>query len=220
MVISDHKRVRLIASASAGGIPEGVTTMRQSQIRNRLSTALVSLLSSVLLMTVATGASANPKPIPAGSKLQFNFNVIGYPAGKSYDGNCGDGHRIFVNREAKGAQVRVTNSTTGWSIEDCNATSDHQAVLATNQAAIYDIYVRILGKPGGNMHICANTMTDFLNGETLCLLGTIDLTRGSGQSKFTLAPNQMFDASLEDLMWTVDTNSDFRIAQFRVYSRP
>jgi hypothetical protein len=194
--------------------------MRQSQIRNRLCIPLVSLLGSVLLMTAATAASANPKPIPAGSKLQFNFNVIGYPVGKTYDGNCGDGHRIFVNREAKGAQVRVTNSTTGWSIEDCNATSDHQAVLATNQAAIYDIYVRILGKPGGNMHICANTMTDFLNGETLCLLGTIDLTRGNGQSKFTLAPSSMFDASLEDLMWTVDTNSDFRIAQFRVYSRP
>ena len=129
-------------------------------------------------------------------------------------------NRIFVNREAKGAQVRVTNSTSGWSIEDCNATSDHQAVLATNQVAIYDIYVRILGKPGGNIHVCANTMTDFLNGETLCLLGTIDLTRGNGQSKFTLAPNQMFDASVEDLMWIVDTNSDFRIAQFRVYSRP
>ena len=194
--------------------------MRQSRTHNRFSAAVVSLLCTVLLMTGATVVSANPKPIPAGSKLQFNFNVIGYPAGKTYDGNCGDGHRIFVNREAKGAQVRVTNSTTGWSIEDCNATADHQAVLATNQAAIYDIYVRILGKPGGNMHICANTMTDFLLGETLCLLGTIDLTRGNGQSKFTLAPSSMFDASLADLMWTVDTNSDFRIAQFRVYSRP
>jgi len=30
----------------------------------------------------------------------------------------------------------------------------------------------------------------------------------------------MFDASLQDLMWTVDTNSNFRIVQFRVYSRP
>src|SRR5882762_8239703 len=76
-------------------LPEGVTTMRRSQIRNRLSVALVSLLGSALLMTGATPVSANPKPIPAGSKLQFNFNVIGYPAGKTYDGNCGDGHRIF-----------------------------------------------------------------------------------------------------------------------------
>jgi hypothetical protein len=195
--------------------------MRRSQLRNRQPTVLASLIGSFLaLATVSAVASANPPSIPAGSKLAFNFNVIGYPGGKSYNGDCGEGHRIFVNRDAKGAQVRVTNSTSGWSIEDCNATSDHQAVLATDQAGIYDIYVRILGKPGGNIHVCANTLTDFLSGETLCLLGTIDLTRGSGQSKFTLAPSSMFDASLEDLMWTVDTNSDFRIAQFRVYSRP
>jgi len=194
--------------------------MRHFQPRNRVSNAVASVFCSLLLIATATAASANPSPIPPGSKLAFNFNVIGYPAGKSYGGNCGDGHRIFVNRDIKGAQVRVTNSTTGWSIVDCNATSDHQAVLATNQVGIYDIYVRILGKPGGNIHICANTLTDFLNGETLCLLGTIDLTRGSGQSKFTLAPSAMFDASLQDLMWSVDTNNDFRIAQFRVYSRP
>ncbi len=188
--------------------------------RYRRSVALASILSSLLFFSAPMTASANPAPIPGGSKLVFNFNVIGYPAGKTYDGNCGDGHRIFVNREAKGAQVRVTNSTSDWSIVDCNATSDHQAVLATNQAAIYDVYVRILGKPGGNIHICGNTLTDFLSGETLCLLGTIDLTRGSGQSKFSLAPSAMFDASLQDLMWTVDTNSNFRIVQFRVYSRP
>ena len=71
----------------------------------------------------------------------------------------------------------VTNSTTGWSILDCNATADHTAELATNQAGIYDIYVRILGKPGGHIKICADTFADFLSGETLCLLGTIDLTR-------------------------------------------
>jgi len=181
---------------------------------------VVSIFCSLLFLTAATVASANPTPIPAGSKLVFNFNVLGYPATKSYLGDCGNGHRIFVNRDAKGAQVSVMNSTTDWSIVDCNATSDHQAVLATNQAGIYDIYVRVLGKIGGNIHVCADTLTDFLNGETLCQVGTIDLTRGKGQSKFTLAPSAMFDASLIDLIWTVDTNPDFRIAQFRVYSRP
>jgi len=171
-------------------------------------------------MTAATPVFANPHPIPAGSKLVFNFNVIGYPATKSYAGDCGDGHRIFVNRDARGAQVRILNSTTGWSIEDCNATADHQAVLATSDVGIYDIYVRILGKPGGSLHVCADTLSDFLSGETLCQIGTIDLTRGKGQSKFSLAPSAMFDASLIDVMWTADTNADFRIAQFRVYSRP
>ena len=192
------------------------------RIESRKFARHVSTTAVALVMVLASAAAvqANPKDIPAGSKKVFSFNVIGYPAGHVYDGNCGDGHRIFVNREANNAQVLIQNSPTAWSVVDCNATTGHRAVLATNQAGLYDIYVRILGKPGGHINICADTFEDFLAGESLCLLGTIDLTRGKGQSKFTLAPNAMFDASLEALMWLVDTNSDFRIAQFRVYQRP
>src|SRR5262245_37632658 len=177
------------------------------------------LCGSMLLLGVA-GAHANPKNIPAGSKLVYNFNVIGYPEGKTYDGNCGDGHRIFVNREANNAHINVTNSGSGWSILDCNATSDHTAILATNQVGLYDIYMRILGKPNGTFHVCGDLTIDPTTGDTLCLAGTIDLTRGSGQSKFNLAPSTLFDASFADILWTVETNSNFRIVQFRVYRRP
>lgn len=59
---------------------------------------------------------------------------------------------------------------------------------------------------------------DFTNGETLCLLGTIDMKRDGGKSKFQLQPDSLFDASLADIMWQVDTNADFRIVQFRVYA--
>ena len=173
-----------------------------------------------LLLASATAALANPKDIPAGSKLVYNFNVIGFPAGQTYGGGCGGGHRIFVNRDAKSAQVLVTNSPNGWDIIDCDATSDHRAVLGTSDVGTLDIYMRILGKPGGNFHVCGQTLVDFMSGDTLCLLGTIDLTREKGQSKFTLATGAMFDASLEDLIWTVDTNKEFRIVQFRVYTRP
>src|SRR5262245_8507851 len=201
--------------AKGGHIP-----MFRSQARRQRFVAGAPALVTLFLAAAATSVSANPPDIPAGSKLAYNFNVIGHPADQTYNGDCGAGHRIFVNRDAKGAQVRVTNSDTGWRILDCNATSDHTAVLATSDVDVYDIYVRILGKPGGTIHICGNTLLDALSGEELCLLGTIDLTRGSGQSKFTLAPSALFNASVEDLLWTVDTNSDFRIAQFRVYSRP
>ena len=175
--------------------------------------------SAALLLGISA-AHANPKNIPAGSKLVYNFNVIGYPAGQTYDGNCGDGHRIFVNREAKNAHILVTNSTSGWSIQDCNATSDHTAILATSQVGTFDIYMRILGKPGGTFNVCGDLTIDPATGDTLCLAGTIDLTRGNGQSKFTLAPSTLFDASLMDVLWTVETNTNFRIVQFRVYQRP
>lgn len=190
-------------------------------MRNRLARRTSELTLGILLLAASAAAvQANPKNIPAGSKLAYNFNVIGYPAGRNYEGNCGNGHRIFVNREANGAQVLVTNSLSGWSVIDCDATTGRRASLGTSDVGLYDIYVRILGKPQGNIKICGDTFADFVSGETLCLLGTIDLTRQKGQSKFQLAPSAMFDASLEDLIWTVDTNADFRIVQFRVYERP
>ena len=192
--------------------------MQQTLFHPRRTRALIACLA--MLLASATTALAAPGGIPAGSKLVYSFNVIGYPEGQTYNGGCGNGHRIFVNRDAHGAQVLIQNSSGGWDVVDCNATADHRAVLATSEVAMLDVYMRILGKPGGKIHICGNTLEDFLSGETLCLLGTIDLTRAKGSSKFTLAPAAMFDARLEDLMWTVDTNPDFRIVQFRVYARP
>ena len=95
-----------------------------------------------------------------------------------------------------------------------------RAEMTTNDIARYAVFVRILGRPGGDLYICADTYEDYMVGETLCLLGTIDLTRGKGQSRFDLAPSAMFDAALEDIMWTIQTGADFRIAQFRVYEVP
>ena len=178
-----------------------------------------ALFATLCVASVPPSAYAAPQPIPAGSKLVYNFNVIGYPAGQSYNGNCGNGHRIFVNREANKAQVLVQNGTS-WDVVDCDATADHQAILQSSEPGLYDVYVRILGKPEGHIFICGQLLEDFLAGETLCSLGTIDLTRDAGHSKFQLAPAAMFDATLENLIWTVDTNSNFRIVQFRVYKRP
>lgn len=183
-----------------------------------LSRTVVLVLGLVISTSlIVASATANPPDIPAGSKLVYKFNLIGRP--DVYTGNCGSGNRLFVLRDAHSAHILVTNGPT-WDVTDCNATGDHWGAISTNEVSTYDIYVRILGKPGGNLRICADTYSDYLEGETLCLLGTIDLTRGKGQSKFQVAPSSMFDASLEDIVWTVDTNADFRIAQFRIYSRP
>jgi len=81
----------------------------------------------------------------------------------------------------------------------------------------FDVYVGILRKPGGHVKICADQLVDLSTQEFLCLLGTIDLTRAGGKSMFQVQPDSIFDASLFDIVWTVDTNSNFRIAEFRVY---
>lgn len=175
-------------------------------------------LSCIALVALATTAAANPPGIPAGWKKAYQFNLIGF-GGKDYTGGCGNGNRVFVNRDAHNATMNVTSGSS-WDITDCNATGDHQAELTTNNASRYAVFVRILGKPGGMLHVCADEYVDTLTGDTLCLLGQIDLTRGKGKSKFSLAPSTMFDASAEDILWTIDTNADYRIAQFRMYEIP
>jgi hypothetical protein len=169
-------------------------------------------------MSTDNSTMAKPPGIEFGDKLVYKFNLIGYPKGKEYTGGCGNGHRIFVNREANHAHILLTDTDDGWWIEDCNATQDKRAVLHTDQADVYFIYVRLLGKPGGHLNVCADTLYD--DGTTHdheCYLGEIDLTRGSGKSQFAIQPASIFDASLEDIIWSVETNADYRIAEFRVY---
>ncbi len=120
-----------------------------------------------------------------------------------------------MERDAKGAQIVIKDENDGWSIVDCNATGDHQAVMHSDDLGTFNVYARILGKPGGNLHVCVDLVSD-IDG-ILCSIGTIDITRAGGQSKFKVQPDELFDAELEDLLWTVDTNKDFRIVQFRVY---
>ena len=192
--------------------------MQQTPFHPRRVLALVTCLAS--LAVTAVTAHAVPGDITPGSKLVYSFNLIGYPDGRTYEGGCGNGHRIFVNRDAKGAQLIVRNSAGGWDITDCNATIGKTAELRTSDVGTFDIYVRILGKPGGHIRACVDTLADALAGEILCQVGVLELTRTKGQSKFQLAPSAIFDASNIDLLWTIDTNADYRIAQFRVYQRP
>ena len=189
--------------------------------RSMTLTVLVAMLAATVSLLFASAAAANPPGIPDGYRKVFQFNVIGYPEGQSYDGNCGNGRRIFVNRNTSNAKIRVSEEGV-WRIADCDATRDKTAILHTDMPGtdidpVYAVYVRILGMPGGHINICADTVTDYESGEHLCLLGEIDLTRGKGKSQFSIAPRAMFDEDLEDIMWKVQTNSRFRIVQFRVY---
>lgn len=179
--------------------------------------AFLVALAALLFVGFPTICAANPPDIPDGWHKVYQFNMIGHPG--EYTGNCGEGNRVFVDRDTHNATMLVTDGPS-WDITDCNATGDHRAEMTTNDVGQYAVFVRILGMPGGHLRICADTYEDYMEGETLCLLGVIDLTRGHGQSRFTVAPSTMFDASMEDIIWQIETNTNFRIAQFRVYEVP
>src|SRR5262245_64115462 len=101
-------------------------------------------------------------------KLVFSWNLIGTPG--DYEGGCGNGRRVFVDRGASKAQILFENDINGWSIEQCDATGGDRAVINRGDLAHLDVYDRILGKPNDTLHVCAMTMDDFNNGETVCLL--------------------------------------------------
>jgi hypothetical protein len=160
------------------------------------------------LTTTAVAGNGAPR-----GKHVFSWNLIGTP--HDYQGGCGDGRRIFVERDAKGAQIVIKDENDGWSIVDCNATGSQIAEMHSDDLGIFNVYARILGKPGGTLDVCVDLVSD-IDG-VLCSIGSINLKRDGGQSKFKVQPDALFDAELEDILWTVDTNKDFRIVQFRVY---
>ena len=180
--------------------------------------SLVTGLALATFFTSGTTVFANPPGIPAGCFLAYKWNIIGYPAGQEYTGNCGNGHRIFVNRDAHHAHILIQDDNDGFHVEDCNATADKQAVLHTDLLGEFTVYARILGKPDGDIEICADVVED--HEDHLCELGTYKLTREGGQSRFNMAPDAIFDASEEDLIWSVDTNLDYRNSDWRVYYCP
>lgn len=173
-----------------------------------------SALSSTSDAAAALSARGNGAPK---GKLVYNWNLIGTPG--DYDGGCGNGHRVFVQRDAKNEHILFQDHDDGWHIEQCDATFGDTAVIHTDELGKFDVYARILGKPNGSFFACAQTVEDYLSGETLCLLGTIDLKRDGGRSRFAVQPDTLFDAELEDIIWSVETNADFRIVQFRVYQQ-
>lgn len=184
-----------------------------------------SIVGVVGLMACSQGSKATnssltaPTPESAALKgngapsgqLVFSWNLIGTPG--DYEGGCGDGRRIFVERDAHSEHIQITDGD-GWRVLQCDATFGDTALLQSDNLGTYDVYARILGKPNGHLDVCANVISD--PDDPLCLLGTIDLTRGKN-SKFQIQPDSLFNAELEDILWTVDTNKDFRIVQFRVY---
>ncbi|MGH9383410.1 MAG: hypothetical protein ACRD2N_03860 [Vicinamibacterales bacterium] len=179
--------------------------------RPPLSPSALSSDSSAGSLSAVTGNGA-PK-----GKLVFSWNLIGTPG--DYEGGCGNGRRIFVERGANHEHILFHDHNDGWHIEQCDATFGDTAVIHSDSLGTLDVYARILGKPNGRLRVCADTVTDHATNEGLCLLGTIDLKRDGGRSRFQVQPDSLFDASLEDIIWNVETNTDFRIAQFRVYQQ-
>lgn len=185
-----------------------------------VATAIMTLGT---LATVGTAQAAAPG-LPSGAKRLFSFQLIGHPG--DYEGGCGSGHRVFVDRNENHGHILIVDENDGWYIAQCDSTGNDTAVIHSDNVGVTSgtasVYIRLLGKPGGQLKVCAKLESVHLLDDdfTGCLLGSFDLTRQSGQSKFGLPINGIFDAEVENIVWNVLTNTDFRNAQIVVVENP
>jgi hypothetical protein len=100
------------------------------------------------------------------------------------------GHTMFVPLNGKTKIIMTQNQSGVFQVVDRNGL-DGQTVFNIAPGH-YNVYARALGKPGGNVHIQANgTFNDSVNGDTLIMLGYVDIARTTGKPQ-SLNINNLF----------------------------
>jgi hypothetical protein len=134
-------------------------------------------------------------------------------------------------------------NVSGFQVLDANGT-DGLAKFAlpnpdpTNSGtALYSVYVRALGIPGGSATNTTCGVDPALATDTICSVVQLDLSRSKGQQSFqnvtkemlyvyavlpghtTVSRVPLFDSALRDYFWNYDNNG-LKLAQFRFYPVP
>lgn len=210
---------------------------------------IVYIILASLIATMTTTVLAQPANPDKGNGApngpHFNLNIIGVPKEKNGD-MSGNGNVIFV--KLWGADTRI-NLVSGDSFEvlDKDGT-DGQAELQlmdpfpedvspginTGEDATYKIYIRALGKPGGEVGITTGFTDE--SGVDWYSLESIYLTRNKGRSRFSDKTLELttiyvditdddtdnplrynlFGNSLWEYFWDYD-NSGLKLLQMRIY---
>jgi len=202
--------------------------------RAAISLMVLALLSVPVIMpgVLATGNGA-----PSGA--HYNLNIIGVPKEKNGGSWDNDGHRIFVKLWGADTKIWLVCGDS-FNVIDSDGT-DGSARLqlmdpypGTTTTAVYRIFVRALGKPGGFMGMTTGFVDE--NGNYWYSLESVNLTRNKGKSVFTdktlelttiyvditddnvynPVRHYLFDNALWQYFWDYD-NSGLKLLQIRIY---
>ena len=216
----------------------------------KLKKIFAGLVLATLVATMVATTLAKPadKGNGAPSGAHFNLNIIGVPKEKNMPQGLG-GNVIFValgKSEAITTRIHLEMGDEVAVLDkdgtDRSATlqlpdpypDDVSPGINTGEEAVYKIYVRALGKPGGSATITSGFIDEF-GGEWLSL-ESVEVTRTKGQSKFSdqtlklttiyvditdddvdnpLRYN-LFGNELWDYFWDYDNNG-LKLLQIRIY---
>lgn len=193
-----------------------------------LAVALLASLTGVVLAGTGNGAPSGP---------HYNLNIIGVTNPKDAMGDKVGGHVIFVElNSSHSGRVRTATDILlfpdndppyEFYVMDGNGTDDGEASfqMPFDVADTYTVWVRGLGKPGGNANVqlCA---WDPVEEEYVCSTG-YTITRPKGQRSFVNVTNELlkidgvsvFDPVYEGYFWSY-ANNGLKLAQLRFYPNP
>lgn len=186
--------------------------------KNQKTLSITVTMFVIVGMMGIFGNQSFADPAPDDTKKVYQFNLIARP--NEFTGNCGSGDRLFVEADARHAHIDVVGGSQ-WDVTDCNATGSNHGELTVDGTGTFAVYAIAHGKPGTGLDICADLRSvhdedEALGEEHECLVGTFDIKRENGKSKMMLVPSELFDTSLEDVIWSIDANGNAKV-QFRVY---
>jgi hypothetical protein len=180
---------------------------------------------AALVAGLATSVGAKPPGDTRDSdvgKMLYSFNMIAVPHDWAQEDDVCDnsGRRIFYERNAGGSIGTLTwlldVENHSFILTDCDGT-DGDAVIEVDGAVEFWVVVRVLGAQTDNLGI---TCTDILNDTTtdLCQLDGVRINLNKSKD-FTKIMDNIFDDDQENVLWTLDTRTNFRIAQVRIYEK-
>jgi len=188
----------------------------------------------------------------APSGAHYNLNIIGMSKEKEVDMTGNNGHRIFVKLDGRSKIMLIEGDD--FAVLDANGTDGRAEFQLPDPdptdsgISAYSIWVRALGKPGGNATIttCADADVDDITADgyvEVCSAENLYVESTKGPSKFkdvsrtlfTIKINAdiyeddvliikadrytIFDDELEDYFWQYDNNG-LKLLQMRFYPVP
>ena len=208
--------------------------------------AAIMVLSIVAFVPSAlAGNDNNGNGAPSGQ--HYNLNLIGKDKTNILPNDDNNGHRIFVNLYKRS---KITLEEGPFEVIDADATDgkatfqlpkpENQYDAEGNYLApgAYEVWIRPLGKPGGNGDITTCAI-DPVSGEEVCSTNNVILVRDKGKSTFGDVTKELttitycveydtggicidydtvdiFDPILEDYLWSFNNNG-LKIVQLRFY---
>lgn len=180
------------------------------------------ILSALAVLTVvgmvAIAGTGNGAPNGA----HENINIIGAPRDKNANCDGGNGSVIFVDRT--GSTSFYVHGGSSFQILDHDGTDGHVGSSLTDPGLVFpydgaasptwrvQIWVRLLGPKGSEVRWTSYYYDEV--GDTYVLWDQFTLDKSS---KFTEKTGSLLADGYQDMLWTLDQKTKFRICQMRIF---